>query len=307
MYDIKLKKSITTSVVLLLVGALLFQFASGIVAVVMRFGGDVEAISRVKLLLVISITSLATFVGSAWFFSLTSMKEGINGFSFGTKKDISKYFRLIFFMALLAMPISIYLGELYQAIPFPDFMSSLIEWSEKMEADNMALMKKMLYVTSFGSMLVNVVVIALIPAFGEELVFRGIIQRLVYNKSHKIHRSVWIAAIIFSVLHFELSGLLPRIFLGAMLGYIYFYTGSLWCSIWAHFINNATIAIFTYFGTIGVFNIDILESDFPLAQLSGYMMMAVVLFVPACRSFYAKRKVIDNKNQDLSLDENFNE
>lgn len=243
--------------------------------------------------LMTSIVSIFTFWVCAWAFSRVCMKGGMESFSFGEKGDAGKYMKLVFFMMLLAIPISIYLGELNKLIPFPDFMSGVKQWLDGLEENSMAIISSLVDRPNFGLMLINLVIIAVIPAVGEELVFRGIIQRMIYNKNRSIHKAIWLTAVIFSVMHFEFSGLLPRVLLGAILGYIYYWTGSLWMSIWAHFINNGTLVVLAYLSAAGYIDVNVIENDIPMAKLSGYMMMAVVLIVPAIRSLYSKRKQFD--------------
>lgn len=83
-------------------------------------------------------------------------------------------------------------------------------------------------------------VMAFIPALGEELLFRGCIQKGLENKIGNAHVAVWVTAFIFSFIHFQFYGFLPRAILGIALGYFYVYGKSLWIPIWAHFLNNAT-------------------------------------------------------------------
>lgn len=83
-------------------------------------------------------------------------------------------------------------------------------------------------------------VMAFIPALGEELLFRGCIQKGLENKIGNAHVAVWVTAFIFSFIHFQFYGFLSRAILGVALGYFYVYGKSLWIPIWAHFLNNAT-------------------------------------------------------------------
>lgn len=84
----------------------------------------------------------------------------------------------------------------------------------------------------------NLILIAILPGIGEELIFRGIIQK----ETAKILRSpiagIWISAFIFSAIHLQFEGFLPRMALGAVLGYIYYWTGNLWISMIVHAFNN---------------------------------------------------------------------
>lgn len=91
--------------------------------------------------------------------------------------------------------------------------------------------------------------IAILPAICEELVFRGVLQPLISKVARNQHIGIWISAAIFSTIHFQFYGFIPRLFLGAILGYLVFWSGSLWPAIVAHFANNAlAFSMFRYYG-----------------------------------------------------------
>jgi membrane protease YdiL (CAAX protease family) len=93
--------------------------------------------------------------------------------------------------------------------------------------------------------------IAIIPAICEELVFRGVMMPLLAKITRNIHAAVWITAMLFSLIHVQFYGFLPRMIMGALLGYFVVWSGSLWTSMLAHFINNATaFFMFRYYGTL---------------------------------------------------------
>ena len=111
------------------------------------------------------------------------------------------------------------------------------------------LTDKMTIVTvsnSIEELLLNMLIIALIPAIAEELFFRGFLQQFLGKLTSNYHVSVWITAIVFGVIHFNIVNLLPLVFLGAILGYIYHFSQNIWISILAHFINNASLLWFVY-------------------------------------------------------------
>ena len=85
------------------------------------------------------------------------------------------------------------------------------------------------------------IVIALLPAFSEELFFRGALLPLLRRVTGSWHWAVFISAAIFSAIHLELTGFLPRLIIGIILGYVFVITKSLWASTLIHFINNALV------------------------------------------------------------------
>lgn len=115
---------------------------------------------------------------------------------------------------------------------------------------NQAVRDKSIYAyigTTWRSFGLNIFLLAIIPAIGEELVFRGVLQNLIAKASQKIHLSVWFTAFLFAFIHFQFMDFLPRFFLGAAFGYVVILTGKIWYSMILHFLNNA-LAIFILFG-----------------------------------------------------------
>jgi membrane protease YdiL (CAAX protease family) len=151
------------------------------------------------------------------------------------------------------------------------------------------LTKKFLEIKSTPELMLNLVMIALIPALGEELLFRGIIQRIFTDWSKNVHAGIWISAALFSAMHMQFYGFIPRLLLGVLLGYMLVWSGSLWLPILAHFFNNASavIAIFLYNrGSISMDpdKIGIEESD------TGYLIAGTVIFLSLLYVFYKRLK-----------------
>ncbi len=104
--------------------------------------------------------------------------------------------------------------------------------------------------------LVNLLMIAILPAIGEEFFFRGILQRLFSEWFKNIHVAIFITAFIFSAIHFQFFGFFPRFLLGLYLGYLFYWSGNLWIPIVVHFINNALVVILAYISANGYADID---------------------------------------------------
>jgi uncharacterized protein len=91
-----------------------------------------------------------------------------------------------------------------------------------------------------------VLAVALIPAICEEFAFRGVLQPLFIKAFRSPHVAVWITAFLFSAIHLQLYGFIPRLLLGALLGYLAVWSGSIWPSLTAHFANNS-LGIASYY------------------------------------------------------------
>jgi len=102
----------------------------------------------------------------------------------------------------------------------------------------------------------NLFMIALIPALGEEFLFRGVLQRIFGEWFKNPHLAVWLAAILFSLAHYQFLGFMPRIILGALFGYIFLWTGNIWMPILAHFVNNTVGVIYYYLFSQGKIGVD---------------------------------------------------
>ncbi len=144
------------------------------------------------------------------------------------------------------LPFINWLAEINSHMSFPDALAGIGEWMKAKEAQADQLTEVFLQVKSPAGLTLNLLVIALIPALGEELLFRGLLQRLLGEWTRNIHAGVIITAFIFSALHLQFFGFLPRFVLGLMLGYLLEITQSLWVPIFAHFVNNATLVILFY-------------------------------------------------------------
>lgn len=120
----------------------------------------------------------------------------------------------------------------------PDFLKPLENWMREKENEAMKMTVLLLTIKNAGDFIVNLVVIGLLPGVGEELLFRGAVQRSFYRMYQNPHLAIWLSSFIFSAIHLQFFGFFPRMILGAMFGYIYLWTGSLWYAMFAHFLNN---------------------------------------------------------------------
>ncbi len=139
---------------------------------------------------------------------------------------------------IASTPVMGYVNELNQQMHFPNFLKDMELWMRKMEDDGMATTIAILKMNNISGYLINLTVIAIIPAVCEEFLFRGGLQRTFLRIFKNPHIAIWTSAIVFSAIHFQFFGFFPRLFLGAAFGYIYFWTGSIWYAVFAHFLNN---------------------------------------------------------------------
>jgi uncharacterized protein len=161
-------------------------------------------------------------------------------------------------------------------VEFPEALKAFGDWARAQE-DKLAEMTKFLTTfNSVGEFLIALVVIAIIPGIGEEFVFRGLIQNELYRSSKNIHISIWVAAILFSAIHMQFFGFLPRMFLGALFGYLYYWSGNLWIPIIGHIFNNGFALTMLYLHSLGVSDLNV--EDETAAPFSAVAFCAIATF-----------------------------
>jgi uncharacterized protein len=175
-----------------------------------------------------------------------------------------------------------------EAMKLPEFMKGIEDWMKITEAEAAKLTDAFMNMPAFGGFLFNLVMIALLPAIGEEFLFRGLLQRLFKDWTGNIHAAIFISAFLFSALHMQFFGFLPRMMLGIMFGYLFYWSGSLWVPVFAHFINNGSAVIFSYLGQHGFLqgdyeNFGATENAF-IIMVSGLVTAALLFLVYRLRS-----------------------
>ncbi len=153
---------------------------------------------------------------------------------------------LVVFSILMLIPFINYLGALNSQMKFPEYLSGLEQKFKDWEEMAKVATEKFMKVESISGLLFNVFMIAILPALGEELMFRGVIQRIFTNWTKNYHWGIWITAFLFSAMHLQFYGFLPRMALGAMFGYLLVWSGTMWVPILAHFVNN-TMGVLGYY------------------------------------------------------------
>lgn len=131
----------------------------------------------------------------------------------------------------VSLPAMNWLVEWNKGIELPKALSDLEEWMRYMEDEAEAVTKVMLMGESVSTLIINIIVVAFLAGFSEEIFFRGTMQRLLTLGGRNIHYAVWVVAIVFSALHMQFYGFVPRLLLGAWFGYLLIWTRLLWVPI----------------------------------------------------------------------------
>ena len=143
------------------------------------------------------------------------------------------------------------LADLNGRIQLPESLASIEQKMRAMEEAATALTERFLQADSIGGLLINIGLMALLPALAEELSFRGTLQQVLCSRqssaiSSQTHIAIWTTAIVFSAVHMQFYGFVPRMLMGAMFGYVFVWTGSLWVPVIMHFVNNGMAVVVYY-------------------------------------------------------------
>jgi membrane protease YdiL (CAAX protease family) len=161
---------------------------------------------------------------------------------------------LVAVLVFISLPSINFIGEWNTRMEFPEFLAGLERWMKNAEENAAELTEAFLNVETTGGLLFNLFMIAFLPAIGEELLFRGVIQRIFTNWTRNHHWGIWISAILFSALHIQFYGFVPRMLLGVLFGYLLVWSGSMWLPIVAHFFNNGFAVVAMYLVDKNVLN-----------------------------------------------------
>jgi membrane protease YdiL (CAAX protease family) len=172
---------------------------------------------------------------------------------FLTGKVVSRPYIILIIIVLLivSIPLISKLIEWNTAIRFPSWAKELESTVKQMEDERNDLTIRMLNNSQIQQLLFNIFMIAVVPALGEEFIFRGILQQLLAKWTRHIHLSIFISAMLFSAIHFQFYGFIPRLLLGMLFGYLFYWSGNIWLAVWAHFINNAFAVILLFIENTG--------------------------------------------------------
>lgn len=142
---------------------------------------------------------------------------------------------------MVSFPFAQWSYWLNQQLPLPS-------WASSLEGQAEAMIAGLLNMEGIGELLFTLVVMALAPAVGEEIIFRGIVQKELGKRLRSPHLAIWLAAVIFSGFHMQFEGFIPRLILGALLGYLFYWSKNLWIPIIVHLFYNGLqiVAYYSY-------------------------------------------------------------
>jgi len=226
----------------------------------------------------ICLNNILMFALSAYLFNLIVIKKKFTQY-FSLDRNIEgEWLALTALLMIAIYPLIAYSAQLMQNIELPD-------WAQSMDESSYDTLISVLEMSGPMDLLLNLFVVAITPAIGEELLFRGVIQKELNKHLSNPHVGIIITSIIFSAIHMSVEGFPARLLLGMVLGYAYYFTKNLWYPILLHLFNNGLQVLALYFSGESIKDMD------PTEGPEIHWILALVSLVVAITIFaYLKTK-----------------
>lgn len=207
---------------------------------------DPEYVTAMKFLQILA--SLGSFVLPALLLSFLFAGSWTSLYNFDRPLSVTSLL-LVFFIILSVIPLVNYLAELNQNMHFP--LQGIDDLFRRLETQAETMMEAFAGTGTLSGLLVNILMIGVLAAVGEELIFRGLLQTLFIRIFRGPHFAIILTALLFSAFHFQFFSFIPRFVLGLVMGYLYHYGRSIWYPILAHFLNNVLGVVWYFFNPPG--------------------------------------------------------
>jgi hypothetical protein len=279
------------SSLLVIIGLFLigFLFVGGVVQILVmlsfgvslsemgKMGGDFSKLPNAWLATILGqgFGSFFGFIGSAWVYWKLIEKKSWQDLNF-EKIPTLAVFGMVVLVEVAFMGFNGWLQELNKSFVFPESLQGLEGLLKGMEDKLAETTKFFTDFTSFWQFLLAFLVIAVIAGIGEELIFRGLIMRKILLGTGNPHIAIWVSAFIFAAIHFQFYGILPRMMLGVLFGYIYLWTGNIRVPIFAHIFNNGFAITIIYLHNIGIVKADLESIDHVPISIVGFSLIATI-------------------------------
>ena len=246
--------------------------------------------AKIPMLVLLGVSALGTFIITPAWVVRKYAKIELNKFIIIPKS----YLKAILITTALVVSfagVNSVIIEWNKALQLPAFLNEFEHYAQEQELKLAELTEFLTNFESAGHFLLCILVIAIIPALGEEFLFRGVLQNMLSSALKNPHIAIWVSTLIFSLFHNQFYGLVPRMLLGAIFGYLYYWSGSLFLSVIGHFINNSLTLILIFLFQKGLISFDLLggEINFNFSVLLIFFIFTIcLLFI--IRKIYFKNE-----------------
>ncbi len=264
-------------VTLILLVVIFFVIASGLLTIASLFGVDLQetrSLQWTQALVQIFVFLIPAIIFGYLFSDNTCVFFKLD---FGRRKWVMALWAML--ILLCVIPLTDWLAQVNDAWHFPASMASLEDSLRRAAADSEMLVESFLMQGGVGSLIINILILALLPALCEEFFFRGALQQWFMRWIKSPHLAIIITAAVFSLAHGEFFSFLPRFLLGIVLGYLFYYTGSMLVNVIVHFLNNAAVVVIYYLYSTGTIDENFAENlDAPWYLVLVGTVLAITVF-----------------------------
>jgi uncharacterized protein len=279
-------------VILLVLSGFILSFLAGILLAIPLF--HINLVSDLSVLTdfskpgTIALLKYLQIIQSVGFFIIPSL---FAGFLFTgnageylklNRGTLPAIFLLVVVIMFVCLPMINWMVAVNESMKLPASLQGFEDWMKEAEDQAAKLTEAFLNTGSIGGLMVNLFMIAILPAIGEEMLFRGVLQRLFAEWFRNVHAGIIFTAIVFGAIHLQFYGILPRIFLGIMFGYLFYWSGSLWVPMFAHFLNNGAAVIVSFLvnrGAISSSYEDFGSTDNFFLILGSFVITSILFFL----------------------------
>jgi membrane protease YdiL (CAAX protease family) len=254
------------------------------------FSADKNDISFLRYILIVQHLSLFIIPGFLLIYKLKrSEQDSFRMLNIPSIRDIV----YVTLLAFCLIPVTGITGEFNSEMKLPEWLSGVETWMKGKEDMADRLFELILSTGNIGSLAINLVMIALLPAIGEELIFRGIFQRILTKMFSSGNAAVLVTATVFSAIHFQFYGFIPRFILGIVFGYLFLWSGTIWLPVIAHFLNNAISVIMSY---LQAPELTLVQPEIPIIQKIASVLFPI-LVVSIIMLYFRRKSVISSRLQ----------
>ena len=236
------KKPLVQLIFLLLfvIGGMLVFSALGLLCATLIWGAGITDHPTAAYYRLIQVFSaLGTFLVPALLFSFSATRRWFGYSSADKVPSNGRMFLYVLLLAFFLIPLVGYVAYLNEQIRLPEALAPIEKWMQAQEESTNHVIEVILSATDIPTFLLNLLICAALPAICEEFFFRGTLQTLFSKWTGRQHLSIWLTGFIFSAIHLQFSGFFARWLIGAYLGYLFWWSGSIWLPVVAHFLHNA--------------------------------------------------------------------
>jgi len=266
-------------------------FVAGLLLVLLAFVPGMENGGRATLYLGTTLQAVVAFMLPAYLVIRMSAPAPLEYLKLKGEPEIRQKLAFGVFVFIVSYASVSFLNQWNKGVSLPGALHQVEEWMRSLEDAAMETTHLLLSGGTTLHLILNLLIVAGLAALSEEIFFRGALQQFLGEKFRSGHAAVWIAALLFSMIHFQFYGFFPRLALGALLGYLFLYTGNLWVPIVVHFINNATVIVLSHFwgDTEWMKSLEESELTVPFAVMAAASVAFTILLFRNYRKRNARR------------------